>query len=189
MPIKLIDLDKRHAASGCPMPCRDEIHQQMEQLYKNLDKGVVVYLRFLDTDTGFTEAMWVQVTEPGKGTLDNDPQRVAMKHGDLVEFEPCHVETFAAQEAIPGLTEDIREEGGYDDKAEAILQMVPGATREGTVLSINGKALSPMDIQRFPLRSLGSIKLDSDHPLVAVLEKLFSEKAADEPAPANPTVH
>jgi hypothetical protein len=37
------------------------------------------------------ERMWVQVTAPGKGKLDNDPTFLPIKHGEIVEFDARHI--------------------------------------------------------------------------------------------------
>lgn len=37
------------------------------------------------------ERMWVQVTEPGKGLLNNDPELLPMQCDEPVEYEPKHI--------------------------------------------------------------------------------------------------
>ena len=54
----------------------------------DIKPGDFVKLGFIGN---MTERMWVEVTEPGKGLLNNDPVVVDMECGDPVEYEPKNV--------------------------------------------------------------------------------------------------
>lgn len=43
------------------------------------------------TDGVHRERMWVKVTSPGIGLIDNDPAFLPIEYGDTVAFEPRHI--------------------------------------------------------------------------------------------------
>lgn len=58
-------------------------------------KGDLVKLVF--SDGTYNERMWVLVTGPNTGVLDNNPFELAMRWGDPVSFEPRHIVAIASQ--------------------------------------------------------------------------------------------
>lgn len=85
--LSLIDGVKRH-----------EKHPATFDVPSDEDKAKVragdfVKVGFERVEGGQGERMWLIVTEPGKGTLDNDPVLFAgtLKLGDVIEFKPENI--------------------------------------------------------------------------------------------------